>query len=130
MNSIVKIMSEMEMFIFSGAVDENAIRAAEDKLGVKFADEYKVYVSTFGTASYYRHELTGICEGDASINVVDVTLEERAFFQNIPQEWYVIEQTHVDGIVIWQDEKGTIYKATPQSTIKIYDSLKEYISVE
>lgn len=116
------------MLISSGAVDENEIMKVEDTLGVKFADEYRAYISNFGTASFYGHELTGICEGDASINVVDVTLEERAYFPNIPRGWYVVEQTHIDGIVIWQDEDGCIYRATPNSVVKICNSLREYIS--
>lgn len=130
MEDIVKIMSNMDMFISSGAVDENEIKVAEERLGLKFSDEYKEYVLAFGTASYYGHELTGICEGDDSVNVVAVTLAERPFFTNISKDWYVIEQTHIDGIVIWQELNGGIYKATSQNVTKICNSLKEYIVAE
>lgn len=130
MSRIIDVISQMNMFISSGAVSENQIKEAEDKLEIRFSEEYKEYISAFGTLSYYGHELTGICEGDASINVVDVTLAERLYFPNIPQEWYVIEQTHFDEIVIWQDTEGRIYRATPYNIDKICDSLKEYITVD
>lgn len=41
---------------------------------------------------------------------------------------YVIENTGVDGIMIWQDTKGKIYQTKPESKPKkIVDSLAEYI---
>ena len=79
---------------------------------------------------YCGHELTGIREGDEAIDVVELTLVERLFFPNIPREWYVIEQTHIDDIVIWKDSDENIYKATSQQFAKICDSLKEYIIAE
>lgn len=130
MSDIIELMLQKKPFISSGAVTEQQISEAESKLNVKFAKDYKKYLSVFGTASYYGHELTGICNADSSINVVDVTLEERNCFANIPRGWYVIEQTHMDGIVFWQDEQGYIYKVTPLEIIKTYESLREYISEE
>lgn len=127
MGDLVKMMSNMDMFVSSGAVDDNLIKEAEERLELKFADEYREYVLAYGTASYYGHELTGICEGDDSVSVVSVTIAERPYFTNISKEWYVIEQTHVDGIVIWQDVNGCIYKATQRSITKICNSLKEYV---
>ena len=129
MSEIVKLLSQKKPFLFSGGVSEEQIHEAESKLEVKFAKEYTEYLLAFGTASYYGHELTGICDKNSSINVVDVTLEERNFFANIPKEWYVIEQTHMDGIVIWQDREGYIYKATPQKIVLIHNSLKEYVEI-
>ena len=130
MSDVIKLMLQKNPFVSSGAVTEKQIKEAENRLGVKFSKDYKEYLSVFGTASYYGHELTGICADDASINVVDVTLAERTCFTNIPDEWYVIEQTHMDGIVIWQDEKGCLYKATPKKVEKICDSLQEYVAAD
>ena len=130
MSSIVELMLKKDPFVFSGKVTETQITEAEKKLGVQFSDDYREYLLAFGTASYYGHELTGISENDSTINVVDVTLLERNHFAEIPKGWYVIEQTHIDGIVIWQDEKGTIYQVTPHSHKIIYRSLKEYVTSE
>lgn len=130
MSGIIELMLQKKPFVSSGAVNERQIEEAENKLGVKFSKEYKEYLLAFGTVSYYGHELTGVCVDDASINVVDVTLAERNFCTNIPEGWYVIEQTHMDGIVIWQDEQGCIYKAISGKIDKIHNSLKEYVAME
>ena len=42
---------------------------------------------------------------------------------------YVIENTCVDGIIIWQDTKGDIYQTQPNmEPKKIADSMAEYVS--
>ena len=41
---------------------------------------------------------------------------------------YVIENTCIDGIIIWQDANGIIYKSRPNlEPEKIADSLVDYI---
>lgn len=128
MNDIIEILSQKELFISSGKTTEESVKEAEIRLGVNFAKEYREYVCSFGTASYYGHELTGISKNEPLLDVVDITLAEREFLKDIPNTWYVIEQTHMDGIVIWQDEKGKVFRTIPnKSAEKIFDSLCEYI---
>lgn len=31
----------------------------------------------------------------------------------IEASWYVIEEAHIDGIVIWQNELGHVYQTSP-----------------
>ena len=31
--------------------------------------------------------------------------------QKIPRDWYVVEETHIDSIVIWQALSGEIYQS-------------------
>ena len=60
----------------------------------------------------------------------DVTKEEREKMPDVPQSWYVIEQAHIDGIVIWQSGDGDIYQTIPgYNPQKIADSLAEYIDM-
>lgn len=41
---------------------------------------------------------------------------------------YVIENTCVDGVIIWQDTEGIVYKTQPDTEPKkIADSMAEYI---
>jgi hypothetical protein len=40
---------------------------------------------------------------------VSITLADRELHPDIPANRYVVEQTHVDEIVIWQDETGCIF---------------------
>ena len=120
MKSVITALKEKEAFIsFKGAAPE-AISTAEKELNVKFAPE-------LGAASYYGHELTGVCSAK-SLDVVRITVSEREF-NDVPAGWYVIEQTHIDGIVIWQDSKGIIYQTMIKNKPrKLCDSLFEYVN--
>lgn len=121
-----KIKNKAGFAALRGA-DEETVRSAEQTLGVKFADDYRQYVLAYGAASFEGHELTGVCPVPR-LNVVDVTKEERSFADSIPQNWYVIEQTHMDGIAIWQTQSGEIYSSSPEhKPLKIFNSLCDYI---
>ena len=56
-----------------GATNEEIVDA-ENKLGVKFADDYKQYLKLYGSVSCAGHELTGISE-DTNLGVVNATLK-------------------------------------------------------
>ncbi len=128
MKDIIETLSKKKLFVSSGEVTEESIKEAEVRLGLNFAEEYKEYIRLFGTVSYYGHELTGISKNEPLLDVINVTLAEREFWKDIPNGWYVVEQTHVDGIVMWQDEKGNIFRTMPNKPAKkIFDSLCEYI---
>ena len=72
-------------------------------------------------------ELTGIAKSEHR-NVVSLTKKERELNPKVPNTMYVIENTCVDGIMIWQDTKGVVYQTTPTSAPKkIASSLREYI---
>lgn len=116
-------------FIGGKGCDEDAIRIAEQALGLSFAPDYREYLHTFGLACFDGHELTGICRA-SRLNVVDVTLEERKRFPAV-LGWYVVEQANIDGIVIWQAPNGEIYQATPgRSPRKLCDSLTGYVQCD
>lgn len=109
------------------AASNEQIQTTEESLGLEFAKEYKEYLAEYGVASIYGHEFTGIC-GSERLNVVTVTQEEWGNNYRIPKELYVVEQTEVDGIVIWQSRSGLVYQSRPNmKPVKICDSLHEYI---
>lgn len=128
MDDIVALMKNMpDFYAMNGAADEE-IKYAEEMLGVQFAEDYRQYVSALGVASFGGHELTGVCRSKR-LNVVGVTQEERSQYEDIPINWYVIEQANIDGIVIWQAPSGEIYQTgSGTSGHKLCDSLSEYIS--
>ena len=73
------------------------------------------------------HELTGLCDGKR-LDVIKITNFEKNFAKNISQDWYVVEQTNIDGIVIWQDKDGIVYQVNANGSIdNTYPSLTEYI---
>ena len=111
---------------YSSANNETIIQL-EEKLSLKFAQEYVEYLKSFGFVTYEGHELTGICKVKR-LNVVDVTTEEKESNDNVPNDWYVIEQLNIDDIVIWQSSSGEIYQTAPaREPVKLCDSLTEYI---
>lgn len=125
---IVALLKEQPDLYTMNAAIETEILQAEQTLGLRFSTEYREYVSTFGVASFDGHELTGVCKSDR-LNVVAVTIKERSGTA-VPDAWYVLEQTNMDGIVIWQDADGAVYLTMPNSEHrKICKSLAEYISM-
>lgn len=128
MKNIVTIMQGMPGFCALSGASVEEIARAEEELGVLFANDYRSYVETLGVASFEGHELTGVCK-PKRLHVVEVTKEERAQNESISTDWYVLEQTHIDGIVVWQSSDGSIYQSIPGGgSKKIYDSLEAYIS--
>ena len=129
MNTILDVLRNKECFVSLKGATSDAIALAEQTLKVKFTAEYIAYISEFGAASYYGHELTGVCKSK-SLDVVRITVSERDFTE-VPADWYVVEQTHVDGIVIWQAGDGKIFQTSlKKKPRKLCDSLTEYINLE
>lgn len=121
------MFNTLENFYALSAASEEEVKNAEEALGVFFANDYKQCVLSYGAISGNAHELTGVCD-ISRLNVVTVTEEERTLRDDIPADWYVIEQLHIDGVVIWQSPDGSIYQAVPGcEPEKIYDDLISYV---
>lgn len=128
MSSIIEELKKKTDFYCEKGASEEQVAQAEKTLGLVFADDYREYIHQYGSVSCGGHELTGF-SADANLSVVDVTIENKKKNPSIPAKLYVIEETHIDGIVIWQDKTGAIYKTeykTPPK--KEYNSLMEYVS--
>ena len=129
MSELTVAMQQLPLLFFKGKVDLGEIKKAEKMLKVVFAREYVEYVHEYGFVTYHGHELTGLCQSKR-LNVVNVTIEERENNPDVPHNLYVIEQTHIDDIVIWQDESGMIFQTARQGKPrKIEKSLKEYLQL-
>lgn len=105
MKTIVDLLRAQSAFISAKAPTAQEVTQAEQSLGVTFAADYRDYVAALGVASYEGHELTGVCPFPR-LSVVSVTQQERAANPAIPSAWYVLEQTNIDDLVIWQDASG------------------------
>ena len=129
MTGMVEQLRAKEHFVCTGAVAKEQIGAAEKALQLHFSDEYREYSANCGAASFDGHELTGVC-AFPRLNVVDVTIKERSDNPLIPLHLYVVEQTHYDGVVIWQAENGDIYQSQPGTgPVQIAGSLAEYLEL-
>ena len=129
MSSIVDMMKNKNYFVCEQGASPEAIECAERALGLKFADDFRTYIQECGTASYEGHELTGISK-DKNLDVVAVTNYNRPKNPNVNMPLYVIEETHMDGIVIWQAPDGTVYRTgIGTKPVKISENLADYIQL-
>lgn len=128
MKNIVEIIGSLSDLLPLKPATSIQITDAELQLRISFANEYKEYLAAFGAIMADGIELTGIAKSEHR-NVVAQTKSEWKLNTKIPHNMYVIENTHVDGIIIWQDTDGLIYQSSPSSDAKqIAGSLAEYIS--
>ncbi len=57
-----------------------------------------------------------------------MTLEKRAQYLIDMSSFYVVEETNIDSITIWQNQEGIVYAGQPTGNMKkIFDSLSDYI---
>ena len=118
----------MPDFIGSNGRSKEEIELAETMLEVAFARDYRNYLEEIGLACFDGHELTGLTKTER-LNVVTVTMEQRERFGKIASTWYVIEETNIYGIVIWQDTEGFVYETASNAKVKkVADSLSEYFT--
>jgi hypothetical protein len=103
------------------------IAAAEQQLRLTFSVEYREYLLDFGQADGNGSEFMGITD----VSYLDVVSETKALRGLNPQvsaDLYAVENTNIDGIIIWQDSSGGIYKTAPGTAPrKIFDSFAEYL---
>ena len=129
MTNIVNKLCALPAFCSLTGVSADQIADAEKALALRFADDYREYLLAFGIASSDGHELTGICNSKR-LNVVEVTLSEKSITHGIPQDWYVLEETIIDGIVIWQNSIGEIFQTQPgREAIKLAESICGYLNL-
>ena len=127
MTSIVKTLKSFADFVSLPPVPKGEIAKAEAKLSLTFAPEYRDYISAFGAAAANGRELTGLANSER-LNVINVTIREWGLNSQVPRSMYVVENTAIDGIVIWQDASGVVFKSSPNAApTAIADSLAEYM---
>lgn len=128
MSDIKKVINSLYNPITLGPVSLEKIREAENKLNLKFAPDYFEYLQNYGCLSARGIDLTGITKNKEQ-NVITVTQREKEYNPYIPDNQYVIENLGIGGIIILQDNSGTVYvtahKMVPK---KIHETLAEYIN--
>ena len=128
MSKLTEVMKCNPSFYGEKGVSLIQIEDAEKALGLQFAPDFKECLQEFGAISIEGHDLTGF-SADKYLDVVYVT-QENLKKLNPGKGFYVIEEAHIDGIVIWQDASGAVYETSPNSeAVKIADSLAEYLGI-
>ena len=127
MNNIIKTINSLPDLLPLKPATTMQITDAELQLRVSFADEFKEYLAEFGAIMADGIELAGIAKAEHR-NVVSLTKKERRLNPKVPNTLYVVEDSHIDGVIIWQDTEGNIYQTSPNTEPKkIAGSLAEYI---
>lgn len=98
--NVVDVIKSLENTIYLNSASDTDIVRAELELRVSFAEDYKSYLTAFGAVIGDGFELTGITKA-AHRNVVEVTKHEWHLNSKVPHSMYVIENTHIDSIIIW-----------------------------
>ena len=107
MENIIQVVKSLPDLLPLKPATAIQIAEAELQLGVSFADEYKEYLASFGAIIADGIELSGIANSEYR-NVVSLTKKEWELNPKMPRTMYVVENTCVDGIIIWQDINGVI----------------------
>ena len=127
MSDLCDLLESKAGFDYSIPASEEAIKQAETALHLQFAEDYKEYLRNYGSASFDGRELTGIGPNKWQ-DVVESTKRTR-LANNVPPDYYVIERLGIDGIIIWQNQSGTVLSTAPYEEPKpIARSLIEYLS--
>lgn len=125
--SISDQLSLLPGFVGGRGADVSSVEDAQKILGLLFSADYRSYLLAFGTMLCEGHELTGI-SSSARVDVVSVTQRARELEPQVPDDLYVIEDAAIDGILIWQDRKGTVWQTLPgRCPERIADSLIDYL---
>ena len=127
MSTLPELMKDVDDFVSLQPADVSDIEAAEAKLGLSFAADFKEYLLAFGAASFDGRELTGICKSER-LSVVSSTERAREFYPNFPKNAYVIEELGFDHILIVQKSNERVYSYGPgDSGQMIAESLLQYL---
>jgi hypothetical protein len=128
MNNIVDVFRSFEDFVSMNGASDTEVEKAQQELSVTFAEDYKEYLRAFGSASANGHEFTGIIQSKR-LSVVEATKNAKAKNPCLPKNLYLIEDTGIDRILIWQDEKGILYQTVGTNNPEpLKGSFAEYVS--
>ena len=125
LNAFNKIIEKFKLYKTVGASEE-LILEAERQLNLKFAEDYKEYLSIYGTISFGSTELTGL-NIDSYANVVSVTLKEEQRDKYFPRDSIVLENIGIEGLLILQQKDGEVYEWQNGEKGAIFEDLNQYL---
>lgn len=127
MTNIVNYIQSLTSARFTGPVSYGLIIKSESSLGVKFAEDYKLFLRNFGDMLYAHNEILGL-NTDHLDDCVSWTLEAREEDETIPDNLYVISSAGIDGVLYLQGTDGVVYQHIPFSECtKKADNLEAFI---
>ena len=123
--TFVNLLKKSEDLICGKPSSIEAISESENKLQARFSYEYREYLLSMSLAMFDGHELTGITN-QSRLNVVEATQEYREKNKNVMSDLYVVENLHIDGIIILQNSDGQVFESANNQIRIIANSLSDY----
>ena len=128
MEDFVKVIQTLGHFYSRKGTTAENVHQAEQTLGLRFADEYREYLTAFGVASANGHEFTGLGTSPR-LDVVAVTQRLWEMNPAVPRDLYVVEELNIDDVVAWQSASGEVFLTVGQAQpVKTAESLSQYVA--
>ncbi|RLL43929.1 hypothetical protein D8M04_13580 [Oceanobacillus piezotolerans] len=125
----LKSLFENKKVLSTGGVDSHTVEQAESKLSFTMPIDYKELLLNYGAISVGSHEIAALGV-NGYLNVVELTLKERALAKNQLDNYIVIENLATEGLLIVLDEEGQVYEYENNTIEKIYSDFKAYLKEE
>ena len=132
MNNIIKTIESFKRKRFTGSISTDLIHNAENELGLKLSKEYKDILQKYGSLCIKGEEFLGI--DNDNYDIVKATKDVRINDSNFPLDAYVIENTAIEGILIFEGililQKDTceLFTYQPNGQLQpLSDTLEEYL---
>ena len=123
----VELIKTYDDFIALSAISDDKIEQAERILELRFADEYREFISSYGSACANGHEFLGIGESEQT-GIVKSTIKEKEKNPNVSSDMYLIENYGIDSLKIWQNSKGELFQTVGKGVpIRIDIGLCEFV---
>lgn len=123
--SFIDEIKNSDVDTFEG-VSAEEITAAEQQLGMEFPKTYREILAEFGNLEIGSDEIFGLgVEG--YLNVVETTLEERELAKGELDQYIVIQNLGIDGILIVVDENDNVFEYKSGEFKNLLSSTAEYI---
>lgn len=126
MNRLIDKIRTIPNLYIGTPVSEEAIASAEHDLSLRFSEDYSDYLKTFGAIDFYATEWTGLNTDDFR-DVVKTTLEARETYSDFPKDKFILEDLHVDDILVLADSQNCVYMWQNGFIEKTQDSLLGYL---
>lgn len=123
--SFIETIRNSDAEVFDG-VDEEVIQAAEQELAMKIPKTYRDILAEFGSIEIGAEEIFGLgVEG--YLNVVETTLEERKLAKGDLDNYIVIQNLSIGGLLIVVDENDNVYEYANGSFKNLLCTTADYI---
>ncbi len=128
-SELITLLKSKEGFVSAKGVNADFVLKAEEKLGIKFASDYKEYLSECGVACIDGHEFTGLIDSPLDESVIEVTNRAR-LNNNFCSDMYVLEDLGIDFAYVWQKTNGEVYQTVGNSKPELVcGSFAEYVEM-